>query len=297
MAEDGRKLSTVGDFDGEVVEEEEEQPAPPQTLREKINDYIERNSEKANFYATVFFSLVAIGAFFAFLFLVPFVIEPAVTTIQMDFALKPVTCCVVDYREMFGNKNCSDWNSCKEGCTRRAFECVKILVAYTDAENFTCSQRPANHQWLHNEAKLFPNVKGCGYPPSLNCTLFNAEHQKINTTFPCYYSRVDATLVITTLNPEQMETDLTISIVVPFVCFILSILFLLHAYRRMKRRDAAAAVLAEQEAAAACLAEGDELDPTSSRSNPNSSYSLKSITSKINSTVVRFTRDRRHDSG
>ncbi|XP_037078753.1 protein tipE-like isoform X1 [Pollicipes pollicipes] len=299
MVEEARKFPGYDDPD---VLGEPDEPEVKKSCVELVREKIDQYSDKVNFYATVFFSLLAIGAFFAFLFLVPFVIEPAVTTIQMDFALDPVTCCVVAYRKDSGSENCSDWSSCREGCTREVYECDKVWVAYTDAKNFSCSRRPANHQWLYNEANLYPNVKGCGYPPSLNCTAFAQTYRVVNTTFPCYYSRVDATLVITTLDPDEIEANLAISIVVPLVCFAGSIAFLVHAYHRMKRKEAAAAVadaLAEEKALRLLAEEGEEeaAEPTTSRSNPNSSYSLKSITSKINSTVVRFARDRRHDSG
>ncbi|XP_037082394.1 protein tipE-like [Pollicipes pollicipes] len=276
-------------------QEEEELPPPLLNLRQRLRQKYEENVEKINFYSTVFFSLLAIGAFFGFLFLVPFVIEPAVTTIQMDFALDPVTCCVVSYQEDSGAHNCSKWSSCREGCTREVFECVKILVAYTDAKNFSCSRRPVDHQWLHNEAFLYPNVKGCGYPPSLNCTVFAQTYRAVNTTFPCYYSRVDATLVITALDPAEIEHSLLLSIIGPLIAFGVSVAFLVHAYHRMKRKEAAAA-LQELEEKAQCLLEREQ-EQVATRSNATSTYSIKSISSKINATVMRLSRERRKESG
>ncbi|XP_043240751.1 protein tipE-like isoform X1 [Amphibalanus amphitrite] len=281
--------------DDEADEQELEEVPPKLTLAEKLKKKYEENLPKLDFYATVLFSLVAIGAFFGFLFLVPFVIEPAVTTIQMDFEVEPVTCCVVSFTEMFGASNCSDWTSCREGCTREIYECVKILVAYTDAENFTCSERPPGHQWLHNEAYLYPNVKGCGYPPTLNCTIFHDRFRDPNVTFPCYYSRVDATLVITELDPEEIEHQLMLSIVAPAVAFVVSIAYLVHAYHRMKRKEAAAAERDRQEKAQ-CLLEREE-EQVATRSNATSTYSIKSISSKINATMVRLARERRKESG
>ena len=243
---------------------------------------------------------MAIGAFFAFLFLVPFVIEPAVKTIRMDFELEPVTCCVVSFTELKGKKNCSDWSSCREGCTREIYDCVKILVAYTDAKDFSCAAQRPDHQWLHNEAFLYPNAKGCGYPPSLNCTVFRNRFRTPNVTFPCHYSRQDATLVITELDPDRLRYDLVVAIVVPFLSFAVSVAFLVHAYHRMKRKEAAAAAAdALAQRTQALLEEAEDEETAPGRSHPSSSYSLKSITSKINSTVVRLAqgRDRRTGSG
>ena len=289
--------------------EQSEETAVKRTFLDVLREKRDQNADKLMFYATVLFSLVAIGAFFAFLFLVPFVIEPAVTTIQMDFELEPVTCCVVSFTELAGKENCSDWSSCREGCTREIYECVKILVAYTDAEDFLCSSRPPDHQWLHNEAFLYPNVKGCGYPPAVNCTVFRDRFRDPNVTFSCHYSRLDATLVITELDPDRVRTDLALAFVVPFVSLVVSIAFLVYAYHRIKRKEAeaAAADALAQRTQALLDEEGEEGDgdgcaeaaETSGRSHPDSSYSLKSITSRINSTVVRLTqsRDRRADSG
>lgn len=68
-----------------------------------------------------FFSLNQIGtsailSVFAFLFLIPFVVDPAITTILADFQQAPVTCIVVDHTIGRGMRNCS-WSSCREGCT------------------------------------------------------------------------------------------------------------------------------------------------------------------------------------
>ena len=284
-------------FSDEEDDDQEVDDTPPKlTLAEKLRKKLDDNIPRLEFYATVFFSLLAIGAFFGFLFLVPFVIMPAVTTIQMDFEVEPATCCVVSFREQFGANNCSDWTSCREGCTRTIYECTKILVAYTDADNFSCSDRPPDHQWLYDEAFLLPNVRGCGYPPALNCTIFLDRFRDPNVTFPCYYSRVDATMVITDLDPEQIEHRLTMSIVVPIVAFVVSIAFLVHAYHRMKRKEAAAAARDRQEKAQ-CLLEKEEEEQVATRSNATSTYSIKSISSKINATMVRLARERRKESG
>ena len=70
--------------------------------------------EKAKFYTSLCLGTTAILAVFAFLFLVPFVIEPAITTILADFSPTPVACVVTEHVYAEGLKNCS-WSSCREG--------------------------------------------------------------------------------------------------------------------------------------------------------------------------------------
>lgn len=61
----------------------------------------------------------AILSVFAFLFLIPFVVDPAISTIVADYDQMPVTCMVVDHKYATGMRNCS-WSSCREGCTTAA---------------------------------------------------------------------------------------------------------------------------------------------------------------------------------
>jgi len=70
--------------------------------------------EKLLFYCTAFFVLLGTFSLFGFLFLVPFVIEPAFTTIFMDFDEQPVRCFTDEAIMKAGTKNCS-WTSCREG--------------------------------------------------------------------------------------------------------------------------------------------------------------------------------------
>ncbi|KAG9437827.1 UPF0769 protein C21orf59 [Apis mellifera carnica] len=48
--------------------------------------------QKLLFYTTAFFILLSTFSLFAFLFLVPFVIDPAFTTIFMQFDTRPAEC-------------------------------------------------------------------------------------------------------------------------------------------------------------------------------------------------------------
>lgn len=99
--------------------------------------------EKLLFYITAFFVLLATFSLFGFLFLVPFVIEPAFTTIFMEFDETPAECVTAEIEHFKGASNCS-WTSCREGCTKEVYECTQIRVNYKvfdvmDDENGTVS--------------------------------------------------------------------------------------------------------------------------------------------------------------
>lgn len=70
--------------------------------------------EKAKFYTSVCMGTTAILAVFAFLFLIPFVVEPAISTILADYSPHAVACVTTDHVYAEGLKNCS-WASCREG--------------------------------------------------------------------------------------------------------------------------------------------------------------------------------------
>lgn len=77
--------------------------------------------EKAKFYTSVCMGTTAILAVFAFLFLIPFVVEPAITTILADFSPHAVACVTTEHVYAEGLKNCS-WASCREGESSIFFE-------------------------------------------------------------------------------------------------------------------------------------------------------------------------------
>lgn len=230
-------------------------PIPP-TLKEKLT-----------FYTTAFFLLLAIFSLFGFMFLVPFIIEPAYTTIKMDFDEEPAYCITASTESKRGLSNCS-WTSCREGCTREVYECTQILVNYMhpnlpdkielqnknvedetaslfesrssdfeedfyipddNANMYAASENAKKEKWFHG-ARLFPNVKGCGYPPYLNCTIFNQTHVTIGTNFSCYYSRADHSLVVSELDMEQVHLNLVCALAIPIVSFIVSVIYLTLAY-------------------------------------------------------------------
>ncbi|XP_058821589.1 protein tipE isoform X1 [Topomyia yanbarensis] len=355
----------------------------PRTLREKLL-----------FYTTAFFILLGTFSLFAFLFLVPFVIEPAFTTIFMQFDESPAFCVTVDLTHLYGAKNCS-WASCREGCTKDIYECQQIRVNYktsaqlaaaegteettTDDPStmFTAASEAATatatkitgdssvsndnsksslknnlnnarassevkkqiytvdrhppytllgvsrfdsalnrferairvdydysdmlvddrnngfgdhkngiissiigddntlmeypddmnemagneSEWFFSGARLFPNVKGCGYPPMLNCTIWTKKYWKVGTNFTCYYSRVDPGLVISDLDMWQNTLNLVYATAIPIPSFIISVIYLAFAYFVIYNEDEEAALLdkeGEEEGAEDELNDTDE---------------------------------------
>ncbi|XP_053670720.1 protein tipE-like isoform X1 [Anopheles nili] len=365
--------------------------------------------EKALFYTTAFFILLGTFSLFAFLFLVPFVIEPAFQTIFMQFDESPALCVTAYNEHLYGAKNCS-WASCREGCTKDIYECQQIRVNYKTAAQLAAaaakeaaggdapdpapsdivpsaqSGRPTmssstkttgdssiskddsrdnniasstnsiasstgkqpistsdgasgasrptgvvggggggnsrygsplnrferairadydygdllvgnsnggfgdhkngfissiiddenafieypeemtglmgnNSEWYFTGARLYPNVKGCGYPPMLNCTIWTKKYWKIGTNFTCYYSRVDPELVISDLDMWQNTLNLVYAMAIPIPSFIISVIYLAFAYFVIFNEDEEAALLdknGEEEGAEDELQETDE---------------------------------------
>lgn len=233
--------------------------------------------QKLLFYTTAFFVLLGTFSMFAFLFLVPFVIDPAFTTIFMQFDTNPALCVTVDTEHRRGVSNCS-WTSCREGCTKDVYDCTQIRVnykllapgdevpeivtepvyqryharyqralreydyierpmdpyeQYTDFEMDPLEQTGLmgnDSEWYFTGARLFPNVKGCGYPPMLNCSIFLKRYRDIGTNFTCYYSRVDPGLVISDLDMWQNTLNLVLAMAIPIPSFIISVIYLTIAY-------------------------------------------------------------------
>ena len=60
------------------------------------------NVSKCQFYATFTFAVVGMVSFSALLFLVPFIVDPALATIMSDFSEQPVDCTVVRSKYTLG---------------------------------------------------------------------------------------------------------------------------------------------------------------------------------------------------
>lgn len=229
--------------------------------------------QKILFYITAFFVLLGTFSVFSFLFLVPFVIDPAFTTIFMEFDETPALCVTVNTERRQGVSNCS-WSSCREGCTKEIYDCTQIRVNYKKVavDNVTTAEPVSvrmergirenydyeifdqsnddylpeveptglmgnDSEWFYTGAKLFPNVKGCGYPPMLNCSIFLKTYREIGTNFSCYYSRVDPGLVISHLDMWQVYMNLVYAMAIPIPSFILSVIYLTFAYFKIYSDD------------------------------------------------------------
>ena len=118
--------------------------------------------EDIKYYTSLFLGTVAIISVFAFLFLVPFVLDPAISTLMHKFVDDPVHCRVTRYELNYGLTNCS-WSSCREGCTAEFFKCHQLRVTYTPelpwTEGVTEDQIDQEH-WarLHRTEKIVIKV-------------------------------------------------------------------------------------------------------------------------------------------
>ncbi|KAL7639409.1 UNVERIFIED_CONTAM: hypothetical protein RMT77_009910 [Armadillidium vulgare] len=242
-------------------------------------------SDSLRFYLTAFFILLASFSSLGFVFMVPFVIDPGFSTIFAEFNEEPSTCVTVDIVSKFGLSNCSaTFPSCREGCTREVYNCSQIFVNYfRDTEgifkgkNFTNFEDFDNITWDYTYATIFPNIKGCGYPPKLNCTIFNKRYGENGSIFPCYYSSLQPNVTITELNLEETKETLIYAIVVPWSCFIASVLYLLVTYVGMKKPEPEY--------------EDEQEEDRSKASKEASNYSLRSISKTINHGVSRLRGD------
>lgn len=87
-------------------------------------------------------------------------------------------------------------------------------------------------------ASLLVNIKACGYPPAVNCSLFKAMYGIPGRTFVGYYSRLDPYVVLAEYEPSKLRLDLLESVggTVGFtVLGILLILLLQAPYAKLWR--------------------------------------------------------------
>lgn len=174
----------------------------------------------------------------------------------MEFDESPVSCVTVRTDRRLGVSNCS-WTSCREGCTKDIYDCTQILVNYkknntmnnsldTSGDRITrairddydyADEQGNDTEWFYKEARLLPNVKGCGYPPMLNCSIFLKMYKEIGTNFSCYYSKVDPSIVISNLDMWQVYMNLVYALAIPIPSFIISVVYLAFAYFKIYNED------------------------------------------------------------
>ena len=162
---------------------------------------------------------LCIVCIFAFLFLVPFVLDPAISTLMHEFVDSPVTCRVSQVEVKHGKSNCK-WSSCREGCTADMFQCyqvssnlsdemnmwrnsglsdlevlsqlqVRVQYARIPYKNDTHASSIPDSEWVQltrwdqleekvmHDTPLLVNIKGCGYPPDIACALFASNYETI----------------------------------------------------------------------------------------------------------------------
>ncbi|XP_037775155.1 protein tipE-like isoform X2 [Penaeus monodon] len=206
-----------------------------QALRELLKDRKTQKKSKTScasllkLYTTILAGLMIIGGLFTLLFLVPMIIDPALATLTYDFHPTPVLCMTTFAEWVEGLKNIT-WCSCTEGCTSDVYNCSQITVVYrncvegNDSEtrgfgcdvNSTVSSTNTSYidpaHWDVLNASLFINVKGCGYPPVVNCSNFMDNFGVPGRRFWCYYSKMDPYLVMPEYDPQQAESDLILSL-------------------------------------------------------------------------------------
>jgi hypothetical protein len=96
---------------------------------------------------------------------------------------------------------------------------------------------PNSSEYYYRRARLFPNVKGCGYPPFLNCTVWNRFYQSEGANFSCYYSRIDPRLVVSHLDMSKNTIHLILAMAIPIPSFIISVVYLTFAYFKIYNED------------------------------------------------------------
>ena len=173
---------------------------------------------RLKYYATLTLGLTACVSCFVFFFLIPFILDPSVSTLVADFVEEPVVCKTVLTEQLEGMKNCS-WSSCKQGCTVDQYKCDRIFVNYMHKkyEDFDASEYYEDDDdiWVVKGVPIFVNIKGCGYPPYTNCTVFGDEFGSPGTTFPCYYARANPGLVITNYSWESAVHPMIMALILP----------------------------------------------------------------------------------
>ncbi|XP_025192348.1 uncharacterized protein LOC112592498 [Melanaphis sacchari] len=124
----------------------------------------------------------AVLSFMVFLFLVPFVVDPAVSRLIARYAPEPGTCALHEHVFAAGLSKCT-WSSCREGCTSATTRCHQITVNYSLTPYQQYKQdhmSPESLKWAGTVVRFLVNTEGCGYPPFVNCTTFALKYGHIN---------------------------------------------------------------------------------------------------------------------
>ncbi|KAF0299292.1 Protein tipE [Amphibalanus amphitrite] len=228
---------------------------------------------RLRYYVTLLASVVAIVSFCALLFLVPFVFDPAISTLSAGFPEQPATCRLAALRIGERLSSCN-WTSCSEGCTAPLVTCVQLLVDVSHVPYEQFDRAPAAYDqsvWQLSQVPLKINIQSCGYPPRVNCTVFwrqlleaadgpggatdgpgNAAQPPTKLTplerlqrrladgpfpVPCFPSREMPDMVIFSYDYSRELTTLVLAGAVPAGAILLTVGFLCYCYCGWCRRS------------------------------------------------------------
>lgn len=94
------------------------------------------------------------------------------SSILANYNSEPLTCVVTRVEHLNGLSACS-WTSCSEGCTQNLYKCLNIRVKVLDTPwPGKLEVQSDSREVIVEDARLFINHAGCGYPPEVNCTRF-----------------------------------------------------------------------------------------------------------------------------
>lgn len=213
---------------------------------EDEEDVTKSKLENFKYYTSLMLGTLCIVCIFAFLFLVPFVLDPAISTLMHEFVDSPVTCRVSQVEVKHGKSNCK-WSSCREGCTADMFQCYQVRVQYARIpyKNDTHASSIPDSEWVQltrwdqleekvmHDTPLLVNIKGCGYPPDIACALFASNYETIaenQNTFPCFYSKLNPWIVLERYDFSETIANIVASVVIPNGIFLVSLIILLYWY-------------------------------------------------------------------
>ncbi|CAI6367207.1 unnamed protein product [Macrosiphum euphorbiae] len=139
----------------------------------------------------------AVLSFMVFLFLVPFVVDPAVSRLIARYAPEPGTCALHEHVFAAGLSKCT-WSSCREGCTSATTRCHQITVNYSLTPYQQYEQdhmSPESLEWAGTAVRFLVNTEGCGYPPFVNCSTFAHRYGHISLEDILKFNDIDQPMI------------------------------------------------------------------------------------------------------
>ncbi|CAG0885287.1 unnamed protein product, partial [Cyprideis torosa] len=186
--------------------------------------------EQIRRFCTPCLTLLAILDAFIFLFIIPFIIDPCISTIVEDYSVQPARCRTTEVNHRVGASQCS-WASCRLGCTAPFTNCTQILVEYQLPQNSELLfENIAYDSHRVGSAALFINIKGCGYTPYTDCEEFERRYAVVDAIFPCHPSGSNSSKVILTYDPQGNLLMLILATSIPIVLFIIPMTLIFYWY-------------------------------------------------------------------